>query len=102
MKKVKILIYFLIFVILVNISIPVFADNEQEEASLTQAEIKDLLETGTDLEKEPKINARNAVIYDRASRESDIWKKGKYKMQDGINNKNNELNCGIRKCKKLK
>jgi len=52
---------------------PIFADDEIEEMSLTEEEINQILEASAEIEGTPKINARNAVIYDRTSRGSYIW-----------------------------
>ena len=43
-----------------------------------------------ELDKTPSINSRHAVVYDRTSRKSIIWKKRKRKMQNGFNNKNHD------------
>lgn len=78
MKKIKLII---IFILLINIiTIPVYANTDTEETELTKEELEQIVETATTLEKVPNINARNAVIYDRTSRYNIIWKKRKCKM----------------------
>lgn len=102
MQKLKGIIFLIIFITIINIAIPVFADDEIEETGITIQEIEEILEATTDIEEIPKINSRNAVIYERISRKSFIWKARKHKMQDGIYYKNHEFNCGSRKCTKSK
>lgn len=80
MQKNKIMYGITAFIILINIIIPVYADDESEEASVTQEEIEEILEATTEASEIPTINSRNAIIYDRTSRYSDIWKRRKYKV----------------------
>lgn len=75
MKKIKLSI---IWILLISfIMIPVYANTDTEETSLTKEELDQILETASSLEKAPNINSRHAVVYDRTSRSSIIWKKRK-------------------------
>lgn len=84
MQKIKITLC--IIICFFTLTVPVFAKNggdinhEQEEAELTAEELNEILEAGASVEDEPIINSRNAVVYDRTSRESTIWKTGECKM----------------------
>ena len=75
MKKIIIIITSLILINL--ISIPIYANTDTEETELTKEELEQIIETATTLEKLPNINSRNAIIYDRTSRDNTIWKKRK-------------------------
>ena len=93
MKKI---ILFITLLILINfISIPIYANTE--EADITKEELDQILETAVTLEKVPNINSRNAIVYDRTSRNYTVWKKGKFKMQDGFDYKNININSCSRK-----
>ncbi len=71
MRKIKILTYFLVLIILINLlTIPVYADDEIEEDNLTK---EDITQMSAKVEKVPTINSRNAIVYDRTSRRSYIW-----------------------------
>lgn len=69
----KIISMVIIVIICINIIIPVYADDEIEEANVTQEEIEGILETTTEIEDAPTINSKNAIIYDRVSRRNNIW-----------------------------
>lgn len=73
----KIICTTFIFIIIINLVISVYADDELEETSISQSEIEEILETTVDASKIPTINSRNAVCYDRTTRKSFIWKAGK-------------------------
>ena len=75
MHKCKTLIIIAIFVMVMNLIIPVYADDEIEQEEITKEEINEILETTADVADEPIINSRYAVIYDRTSRNYFIWKK---------------------------
>ncbi len=72
MHKLKILI--VIIIILLNITIPIYADDKLEE-EITEKEMQEILETAVDIMCIPNINSRYAVIYDRSSRKYLIWKE---------------------------
>ena len=63
MKKIKILL--IIFIILFNISLPTFADDEEIE--IENIDVGEIIQTSTDATNMPVINSRAAVIYDRTS-----------------------------------
>lgn len=73
----KILVMFCIIISILLSSISSFAiDNPDEE--MGEEEFDNFLKTvGTDVKSEPSINSRHAVVYDRVTRKSFIWKKGK-------------------------
>lgn len=72
MKKIRLII---IWILLMSfIMIPVYANTEE---SWSKEELDQILETASSLEKAPNINSRHMAIYDRTSRSSYIWKKGK-------------------------
>ena len=77
MRKIKKFLCFMIFVIIINFSSLVYADDESEEKNVTVEEIEYILETVSEIEDIPTINSRNAVVYDRTSRSSNIWKRRK-------------------------
>lgn len=65
-------------IVLVNFTVmPVYANTEADEIELSKEELDEILETASNLEKTPTINSRHAIIYDRTSRRSYIWKKRK-------------------------
>lgn len=72
MKKKVLLVLFTLTIIL-NLSIPIYADDELEEINISQEEIDKIVETSVDVSDIPKINSRNAVVYDRTSRNNSIW-----------------------------
>ncbi len=75
MKKIFVIV---ILIILVNFTVnPIYANTEAEETDLSKEELDEILETASNLEKIPIINSRHAIIYDRISRKSYIWKKRK-------------------------
>ncbi len=80
----KILFSFLALFILISMLNPVYADDEASEESITEEEIEEILNASTELDTIPTINSRNAVVYDRTSRRSFIWKGRKYKVQNGV------------------
>ncbi len=86
MQKIKMIIGIIIFIIVLNIMNPIYADDELEETSITLEEMEQIIEATSNIEEIPIINSRNAVIYDRTSRKSIIWKTRKQKMQNGIYN----------------
>lgn len=69
----KIIAAIITFIVFTNLSFCIFADDEIEEMDLSQDDIEKILETATDLSHVPTINSRNAVVYDRTSRNSFIW-----------------------------
>lgn len=74
MKKRIIYICTIIILILANCTVYVFADDVDEE-ELLENEVKGIsVETIADDQKEPVLNARAAVIYDRKTKEI-IWGK---------------------------
>ena len=64
MKKLKVIL--IIFIILFNITLPVFADDEDDEI-IEDIDFQDIIQTSTDVTNIPSINSRAAVIYDRAT-----------------------------------
>ena len=68
MHKYKFLSAIIICITIINLIIPVYADDETEDIGITIEEIREILETSADTTEVPLINSRNAVIFDRASR----------------------------------
>ena len=68
MLKYRFLSVIIICITIINLVIPVYADDEIEDIGITIEEIREILETSADATEAPLINARNAVILDRASR----------------------------------
>ena len=67
MHKSKILGIIGICIIIINLIVPVYADDKIEDIGITIEELEKIIETSTDITKEPSINSRNAVIFDRTS-----------------------------------
>lgn len=63
MKKFKIII--VIFIMIINISLPVLADDEENE--IEEINLQEIVQTSTTATDIPVINSRAAVIYDRAT-----------------------------------
>lgn len=80
MQKIKIIWILSIFIIVLSFTFSIYADDEIGEIDITKEEIEEILEASSEVNDIPIINSRNAVIYDRISRRSAIWKKRKYKM----------------------
>lgn len=72
----KYLIYLLIFVCIVGITPPIYADDEEFDEDISDIGwIYEQIEiVNSTIENEPSINSRSAVIYDRTSGEV-IWGK---------------------------
>ena len=102
MQKIKMIWITAIFIMLMSFTFSIYADDEIGEVDITKEEIDAILEASSDVNDIPVINSRNAVIYDRLSRKNIIWKERKYKMQNGINYKNYDINSSYRKHKKFK
>lgn len=83
MRKIKTILIILLIIFINFTAIPVYANTEIEENEITKEELDEIIETASNLEKVPNINARNAVIYDRTSRKNYIWKKRGSTMQNG-------------------
>lgn len=75
MRKIKMFLFIVAFVIIFSINYQVYADDETEETTITWEEIEEIKEAAADIDEIPKINSRNAVIFDRSSRSSYIWKR---------------------------
>lgn len=69
----RILIILISFILMMNLTLTIYADDELEENSISQEEIDEIIETATDITDIPSINSRYAVIYDRTSRKDFIW-----------------------------
>lgn len=98
----KVFIFIFVFLTILLKAVCVNADDEIDEISVSQNDIKNIVEAATDVTKIPTINSRYAVVYDRISRKHLIWKTRKQKVQDGLYNKNNDFDYSIRKCKGFK
>ena len=77
MQKIKKVLFIIVFVSIIILNNCVYADDEIEESDITWEEIEEIKETAADVNEIPQINSRNAVIYDRTSRSSYIWKRRK-------------------------
>lgn len=70
----KIMSILTILIIIFNICIPVYADDEDENLENNDEIKENIVEVSTIADKTPKINSRAAVIYDRTSK-TVIWGK---------------------------
>lgn len=85
MQKIRKIIILLLALSMLTFNSRVLADDDLEE-DLGTNEIDDIIKSVTaETSETPVINSRHAVIYDRASRKSFVWKKRKRKMQNGFN-----------------
>lgn len=75
MHKFKFLSVIIIYIVIINLVIPVYADDNMEDIGITIEEIQEIIETMADVTEVPSINSRNAVIFDRISRQCFIWKE---------------------------
>ncbi len=75
MQKIKVFWVTVIFILLVNVLVPVYADDESEEVDVTVEELEEILETAAEISEIPNINSRKAVVYDRVSRQSTLWER---------------------------
>jgi len=80
MQKAKVLWIIIIFIIILSFTFSIYADDEIEEKDVTKEEIEEILQASSDINDIPVINSRNAIVYDRTSRQGAFWKKGKHKM----------------------
>ena len=77
----KIFLTIFVLILITNLAIPVHADDDEiEEMNMSEQEIENIIETAVDITKMPNINSRYAVIYDRTSRKSFVWKAREYKV----------------------
>ena len=76
----KVISLLVLFILVVNVMIPIYADDEIEENNITEEELHMFIETATNVVNIPTINSRNAIIFDRTSRRSFIWKSRKFKV----------------------
>ena len=77
MRKVIKIVYIFIAVFLITSNFTVFADDNIEE-ELDWSEIEsEIKSANSEAKNMPVINSRHAVVIDRTSRKSFIWKKGK-------------------------
>lgn len=72
MKKIMTIITILI--VILNICIPVYADDEDENLENNNEIKENIVEASTTADKTPTINSRSAIIYDRTSK-TIIWGK---------------------------
>lgn len=73
-KKRKLLKLLMLFIIIINICSPITYADDEEEEELNATEIQEIVESSTEPTKEPIINSRAAVIYDRTTKKV-IWGK---------------------------
>ncbi len=77
LKRLRIYIILLISLLLILVGCPVYAIDDIDEA-LNIEEIDSILKSvDVEVKDTPNINSRHAVIYDRKTRKSFIWKKRK-------------------------
>lgn len=97
MRKFIKMIYIFLIVFLITSNFTVFADDNIEE-EIEWSEIDEAIKNASsEANKAPIINSRHAVVIERTSRKSLVWKKRKRKMQNGIYNKNTYRSCCYRK-----
>ena len=65
----------IIFILIIGIILPIYADDELDENNITEEELHEIVETATNTTNTPIINSRNAIIYDRTSRRNIIWER---------------------------
>lgn len=70
----KIMSMLIICLVIGTITIPCFADDQQEEASQDMIGLDEVIQASTQASNEPQINSRAAVIYDRTSK-TVLWGK---------------------------
>lgn len=78
MQKLKIMCVIFIFISILGVIRPIYADDESQEVDVTPEEIEEILEATSEAVETPIINSRNAIVYDRISRKNIIWEEGKY------------------------
>lgn len=72
----KIISMILIFMLIINVNIVTFAD-DQDEDEMNEEELKeDILNVSTTVENLPKINSRAVLIFDRTSKKVMYEKNG--------------------------
>ena len=76
----KIFFILIICIVMTNVILPIYADDELDENSITEEELQEIMETVATATNAPAINSRYAIIYDRTSRRNIIWKGREYKM----------------------
>lgn len=64
----------MLFIIIINICSPITYADDEEEEELNANELQEIVESSTEPTKEPVINSKAAVIYDRVSKKI-IWGK---------------------------
>lgn len=70
----KILKIILILLILINMCVPtIYADDEDDE-ELNETQLQEIVETSSKVSKEPILNSKSAIIYDRTTKKV-IWGK---------------------------
>lgn len=74
----KLLKIILILLILINMCVPtIYADDEDDDDTLNQIELQQIVESATTPSEEPVLNSKSAIIYDRTTKKV-IWGKNEY------------------------
>lgn len=77
----KLLKIILILLILINMCVPtIYADDEDDDDTLNQIELQEIVESGAKATNEPILNSKSAIIYDRTTKKV-IWGKNEYKKK---------------------
>lgn len=77
----KLLKIILILLILINMCVPtIYADDEDDDDTLNQIELQQIVESGAKATNEPILNSKSAIIYDRTTKKV-IWGKNEYKKR---------------------
>lgn len=77
----KLLKIILILLILINMCVPtIYADDEDDDDTLNQIELQQIVESGAKATEEPILNSKSAIIYDRTTKKV-IWGKNEYKKR---------------------
>ena len=71
----KFLLTLMMCILVINIVLPIYADDELDENNITEAELHEIIETATNATNTPIINSRYAIIYDRTSRRNTLWER---------------------------
>lgn len=74
----KLLKIILILLILINMCVPtIYADDEDDDDTLNQIELQQIVQSATTPSEEPVLNSKSAIIYDRTTKKV-IWGKNEY------------------------
>lgn len=73
MQRIRMICSIIVFILLFNLNVSVYADDISEEIDVSVEELEEILEATAEVTKIPTINSRNAVVYDRKTRKGALW-----------------------------